>query len=74
MDAMDYLREARVLLGASATVTRHNVETVSSDKFIDMLIDKGIIAQMYFLYLPVNGKADFSLMVTPEQRNQGYRD
>lgn len=69
MDAMDHLREARVLFGASATVTRHNVETVSSDKFIDMLIDKGIIAQMYFLYLPVNGKADFSLMVTPEQRN-----
>ena len=24
---------------------------------------------MYFLYLPVNGQADFSLMVTPEQRN-----
>jgi len=69
MDAMDHLREARVLFGASATVTRHNVETVSSDKFIDMLIDKGIIAQMYFLYLPINGKADFSLMVTPEQRN-----
>ncbi len=69
MDAMDYLREARILFGASATVTRHNVETVSSPKFIDMLIDKGSVAQMYFLYLPVNGKADFSLMVTPEQRN-----
>ncbi len=69
MDAMDYLRDARLLLGASATVTRHNVETVSSPEFIDMLIDKGIVAQMYFLYLPVNGKADFSLMVTPEQRN-----
>jgi MoaA/NifB/PqqE/SkfB family radical SAM enzyme len=69
MDAMDYLREARVLFGASATVTRHNVETVSSPEFIDMLIDKGSVAQMYFLYIPVNGKADFSLMVTPEQRN-----
>jgi MoaA/NifB/PqqE/SkfB family radical SAM enzyme len=69
MDAMDHLREARVLFGASATVTRHNVETVSSPEFIDMLMDKGSVAQMYFLYLPVNGKADFSLMVTPEQRN-----
>ncbi len=69
MNAMDCLREARVLFGASATVTRHNVETVSSPEFIDMLIDKGIVAQMYFLYIPVNGKADFSLMVTPEQRN-----
>jgi len=69
MNAMDCLREARVLFGASATVTRHNVETVSSPEFIDMLIDKGIVAMMYFLYIPVNGKADFSLMVTPEQRN-----
>lgn len=69
MEAMDHLREARVLFGASATVTRDNVYTVSSEEWIDMLLKKGIVAQMYFLYLPVNGQGDIQLMVTPEQRN-----
>jgi MoaA/NifB/PqqE/SkfB family radical SAM enzyme len=69
MDAMDHLREARVILGSSATVTRHNVETVASDEFIDTLVEKGVVAQMYFLYLPVNGQGDINLMVTPEQRD-----
>jgi MoaA/NifB/PqqE/SkfB family radical SAM enzyme len=69
MEAMDYVRQNRVILGSSATVTRHNVETVASDEFIDMMIDKGIVAQMYFLYIPVNGQGDLNLMVSPEQRN-----
>lgn len=67
--AMDHLREARVLFGSSATVTRDNIGVVSSEEWIDFLLGKGVIAQMYFLYLPVNGQADLSLMVTPEQRN-----
>jgi MoaA/NifB/PqqE/SkfB family radical SAM enzyme len=69
MEAMDHLREARVLFGSSATVTRNNVEVVSSEEWIDFLLSKGVIAQMYFLYLPVNGQGDMNLMVTPEQRN-----
>jgi MoaA/NifB/PqqE/SkfB family radical SAM enzyme len=69
MEAMDHLREARVLFGSSATVTKHNVGVVSSEEWIDLLLKKGIIAQMYFLYLPVNGQGDINLMVTPEQRN-----
>ena len=69
MKAMDHLREASVLFGSSATVTKNNVEVVSSEEWIDLLLKKGIIAQMYFLYLPVNGQGDINLMVTPEQRN-----
>ncbi len=69
MEAMDLLRDARVLFGSSATVTRHNVDVVSSEAWIDFLIAKGVIAQMYFLYLPVNGHGNVELMVTPEQRN-----
>jgi MoaA/NifB/PqqE/SkfB family radical SAM enzyme len=69
MEAMDHLREARVLLGSSATVTKHNVGVVSSEEWINLLLKKGVIAQMYFLYLPVNGQGDINLMVTPEQRN-----
>ncbi len=69
MEAMDHLKKANVLFGSSATVTRNNVGVVSSEEWIDFLLKKGIIAQMYFLYLPVNGQGDINLMVTPEQRN-----
>lgn len=68
METMDMLAEARVLQGTSSTVTRHNVEAISSDEFIDLVISKGSIVQNYFLYLPVSGEKDLSLMVTPEQR------
>ncbi|MFH0788318.1 MAG: radical SAM protein [Pseudomonadota bacterium] len=69
MKAFEYLNQARVVFGTSATVTRQNVEVVSSFDFIDRMIALGSMAQMYFLYIPVNGQADFSLMVTPEQRD-----
>lgn len=69
MEAMDMARENRLIIGTSATVTSRNVEVVSSEEFMDFMISKGSLAQMYFLYIPVNGRADFSLMVTPEQRD-----
>ena len=69
MNAFEYLRNARVLVGSSATVTRENVYTVASEEFIDYMIECGSFFQNYFLYIPVNGRADFSLMVTPEQRD-----
>jgi MoaA/NifB/PqqE/SkfB family radical SAM enzyme len=69
MEAMDHLKEAHVLFGSSATVTRNNVEVVSSEEWVDHLLNKGIIAQNYFLYIPVNGQGDINLMVTPEQRD-----
>ncbi len=69
MNAFEYLTDARVIIGTSATVTRQNVEAVASFNFIDRMIALGSMAQMYFLYIPVNGQADFSLMVTPEQRD-----
>ena len=69
MDAFEHLHHAGIIIGTSATVTRQNVEVVSSEAFIDKMIYLGSFAQMYFLYIPVNGMADFSLMVTPEQRD-----
>jgi MoaA/NifB/PqqE/SkfB family radical SAM enzyme len=69
MQAFEYLNAERLIIGTSATVTSRNVYGVSSFEFIDRMIALGSVAQMYFLYLPVNGSADFSLMVTPQQRN-----
>lgn len=69
LQAFDHLREHRVLIGTSSTVTRYNAEKVSSFEWIDEMIELGSFLQNYFLYIPVNGKADFSLLVTPEQRD-----
>ncbi len=33
------------------------------------MIELGSLIQMYFLYMPVNGQSDVSLLVTPEQRD-----
>jgi MoaA/NifB/PqqE/SkfB family radical SAM enzyme len=69
MQAFENLNKAGIIIGTSATVTRQNIEVVSSEQFINKMISLGSVAQMYFLYIPVNGMADFSLMVTPEQRD-----
>ena len=69
LKAFEYLTDERVIVGSSATVTSKNVEVVSSEEFVDRMIQLGSIIQMYFLYMPVNGRSDFLLLVTPEQRD-----
>lgn len=39
---MSRLRERRLFFGTSATVTRNNVEQLTSDEFIDFLIEQGV--------------------------------
>lgn len=73
MEAMDHLRDAGVLFGFSATYTRHNTEEIGSDKFIDLMIDKGCTIGWLFTYVPVGGDADLEYMATPEQRAFMYR-
>ena len=67
--AFEYLTDERVLVGSSATVTSKNADVVASEEFVDRMIGLGSMLQMYFLYMPVNGQSDFSLLVTPEQRD-----
>ena len=68
MAAMTRLREQRVLFGASVTYTSQNVDIVTRDDFLEMLIDRGCLFAWYFMYVPVGRNPDLSLMVTPEQR------
>jgi MoaA/NifB/PqqE/SkfB family radical SAM enzyme len=69
MAAMDYLREAGVVFGGSITETRENIELVSSEELVDMLIDKGAMLIWYFQYIPIGRKPKMELMPTPEQRD-----
>jgi len=68
MRAMDILKEKRVPFGYSSCVTRKNAEVVTSDEFIDLMIEKGALIGWYFLYMPVNGDKNTELMPTPQQR------
>ena len=69
MQGMENLREVGVPFGFSSMVTRHNVDTIISDEFTDMLVERGCILGWHFLYIPVGLDADTSLMPTPEQRD-----
>lgn len=66
--AMDLLRERGAIFGASLTVTRYNVQEVTSDEFIDFLIERGVAYVWLFHYIPIGRSPDVKLMITPEQR------
>lgn len=69
MEAMDNLREEGVFFGFSATSTKLNYKTITSDEFIDLMISKGCFFGWYFLYVPVGKAPDISIMLTPEERS-----
>jgi MoaA/NifB/PqqE/SkfB family radical SAM enzyme len=71
MKAMDLLREAKVLFGFSATLTRQNTELLSSDEFVEFMIEKGCVLGWYFMYVPIGREPNLEWMQTPEQR--GYQ-
>jgi len=68
MQAMDNLKEAGVPFGFSITPTSLNYDIIASEKFMDMLIDKGCSFGWYFQYVPIGKKPDTSLMCAPQQR------
>ena len=73
MEAMDNLREAGVIFGASITHTSVNHEIITSDAFWDMLIDKGVSYSWIFQLVPVGKDAnDINYMPTPQQRLERY--
>jgi MoaA/NifB/PqqE/SkfB family radical SAM enzyme len=69
MKAMDFLRQEGVLFGSSVTQTRENMYAISSDAFVDMLVEKGVFLIWYFQYIPIGRKPDMSLMLAPQQRD-----
>jgi sulfatase maturation enzyme AslB (radical SAM superfamily) len=70
MQAMDNLRQTGSVFGFSSLVTRHNIDAICSEAWIDLLIEKGALYGWHFLYMPVGDDPDMSLMPTPEQRNK----
>ena len=69
MRAMDMLREAGVIFGYSATQTRENTDTITSDEFVDFMAEKGCLLGCYFMYVPIGREPNLELMCTPAQRD-----
>ncbi|SHH67736.1 Radical SAM superfamily enzyme, MoaA/NifB/PqqE/SkfB family [Clostridium collagenovorans DSM 3089] len=72
LDAMDKLKKHGLIFGTSICYTRANVETVTSDEFLDMIIDKGCRFSWYFNYMPVGSSANVDLIPTIDQREYMY--
>ncbi len=68
MRAMDLLHSYKIPVGVSICYTSKNYLDVTSDKFLDMLIDKGVFFAWYFHYMPVGMNASTDLLLSPEQR------
>ena len=68
MHAMDLLKENGLVFGTSICYTSKNYETVTSDEFIDMIVEKGCRYALYFHYMPVGNDASLELLPNPEQR------
>ncbi|HUM33684.1 MAG TPA: radical SAM protein [Candidatus Saccharicenans sp.] len=68
IDAMDRMREHRLLFGYSACYHHFNTENVISDQFVDDMIERGCRYAWYFTYIPVGKQARTDLLATPEQR------
>ncbi len=72
MKAMDILREHGLIFGTSICYTSKNIETVLSDKFLDLIIEKGAMYSWYFNYMPVGNGAVPELIPTVKQREYIY--
>lgn len=72
MDAMALLKKNKLFFGISVCYTRKNIDAVTSDEFINKMIENGVRFGMYFNYMPVGHGADKDLIPTPEQRKYMY--
>ncbi|MDO5338349.1 MAG: radical SAM protein [Eubacteriales bacterium] len=72
MAAMELMKKHKLLFGTSICYTSQNYKTVTSDEFLDMIIEKGVSYTWYFHYMPVGNDASTDLLLSPEQREYMY--
>jgi len=73
IEAMQRMREHKLLFGYSTCYHRYNTESVASDEFVDDMINRGCRFSWNFTYIPVGKDARVDLIATPEQRAYMYR-
>ena len=68
VSAMELMKKNGLLFGTSICYTSANYKAVTSDAFMDMLIDHGVRLNWYFHYMPIGDGANVDLMLNAEQR------
>ena len=72
MKAMQILKEKKLPFGASCCYTSKNVDSISSEEYIDLLVENGAKFAWFFHYMPIGNEAVPELLPTPEQREIMY--
>ena len=71
--AMEILHQRKLIYGISCCYTSANYDSITSEEYYDMLIEKGAYFCWYFHYMPVGNDASPELLPSPEQRAEVYR-
>ena len=72
-NAMRILKEKKLPFGASCCYTSKNIDSLSSEEYIDMLVEAGAKFAWFFHYMPIGNTAVPELLPLPEQREVMYR-
>ena len=70
--AMEILKAKKLPFGTSCCYTSANLDSISSEEFVDQLVEWGAKFSWYFHYMPVGNDAAPELMPSPEQREAMY--
>lgn len=73
MAAMSRLKAYKLPFGVSCCYTSQNIDSLSSEEFIDHIIGCGAKFAWFFHYMPVGVDAVPELLPSPEQREHMYR-
>lgn len=70
---MKRLKDRGIPFGASLCYTSKNTDLLSSDEYMDWLIDQGVKFAWFFTYMPTGNGAVTDLMVSADQRATMYK-
>ncbi len=73
IEAMDLLKKNGLLFGISVCYTSRNIPSVTSEEFLDLMVEKGALFAFYFNYMPVGKDAVVDLIPSPDQRVHMYK-
>lgn len=72
IEVMDLLKERKLPFGISCCYTSKNYEAITSEEFIDEMIDRGAYFAWFFHFMPVGKNTSTELLLSPEQRVHVY--
>jgi MoaA/NifB/PqqE/SkfB family radical SAM enzyme len=68
LEAMERLKREGIIFGISVTYTSQNIDTITTDEFVQYYLDRGAFFAWYFMFMPVGKDPILELVPTPEQR------